>query len=170
MYLLLLTARLLHILLGVFWAGALIFNALFLFPAMRDAGPDGAKVGAALMRRGFLNVLPPAAGLTVLSGLWLLWFDSGRFSPGYMGSRPGIAYSVGALTAIIALGLGVGIMRPSMLKAAALAQAAASAPAAERDASTAAALALRTRAGTAGAIVAALLALTAAMMAIGRYA
>ena len=59
MDLLLLTARLLHVVLGVFWAGALIFTAVFLLPSIRDAGPDGAKVAAGLMRRRFLDVLPP---------------------------------------------------------------------------------------------------------------
>jgi hypothetical protein len=55
MSLLVITLRLLHIVLGAFWVGTLIFFALFLIPSVRDAGPDGAKVMAALQRRRFLD-------------------------------------------------------------------------------------------------------------------
>lgn len=107
MDLLFLTARVVHMVLGVFWVGTLMFSALFLLPAIRDAGPDGAKVAAGLMRRRFLDVLPAAAAVTVLSGFWLYWRVSAGFSSGYMGSSPGMAYGLGGLAAVLALGLGV---------------------------------------------------------------
>src|SRR5438876_10904942 len=82
----LLTLRLLHILSGVFWVGTLIFNAIFLLPAIRDAGPEGAKVAAALMRRRFLVVIPAVAVSSILSGFWLYWRDSAGFQPAFMRS------------------------------------------------------------------------------------
>ena len=164
----LLLVRLLHVGLGVFWAGALIFNALFLLPAIRDAGPDGAKVAAGLMRRRFLDVLPAVAILTVLSGFWLYWRVSAGFSEGYMRSRTGMAYGLGGVAALLALVLGLAIVRRSMLRAASISQAAL-ASGQERDAQLATAQALRARAAAAGRIVAGLLALTAATMAVGRY-
>lgn len=170
MHALLLTARLLHIVLGAFWAGTLIFNALFLAPAIRDAGPDGAKVIAGLMRRRFLDVMPVVALLTILSGLWLYWHVSAGFQPAYMNSRIGATYGVGALASIVAFGIGVFVMRPAMLRAAALAQAAAQAAPSERETQLAAAQALRLRGVRAGRVVAALLAVAVAAMAIGRYA
>ena len=115
-----LAARVVHVALGVFWAGTLVFNAAFLFPSMRDAGPEGAKVAAGLMRRRFLDVVPVAAGLTVLSGLYLYWRNSAGFDVLYMRAPVGMAYGIGAVAALTALGLGVGIMRPAMLRAAAL--------------------------------------------------
>ncbi len=166
---LLVTTRLLHVLLGTFWAGTLIFNALFLVPAIRDAGPDGAKVVAGLMRRRFLDVMPLVAVLTILSGLWLYWHVSGGFQPAYMGSSIGMTYGAGALASIAAFLIGVGVMRPAMLRAAALTQAAAQAAPAEREAQLAAAQALRLRGVTAGRVVAALLVLAVAAMAVGRY-
>ena len=165
----LLIARLLHIVLGAFWVGALIFNAAFLFPAMRDAGPDAAKVGAGLMRRRLFDVLPLVALLTLLSGVWLLWWVSGGFQPEYMRSRPAMVYSLGALAGIVAFALGIGIMRPAMLRAAALSQAAASLSGGERDAQLGKAQALRMRAGVTGRFVAALLTVSIGLMAIGRY-
>ena len=164
-----LVARVLHVTLGVFWAGALVFNAAFLFPAMRDAGPDGAKVAAGLMRRRFLNIIPVAALLTVVSGSYLYWVASAGFSAAYMGSPMGMTYGFGAIAALSALGLGLAVLRPSMLRAAALSQAAAGAPPVERDRALAEAQALRARAGAAGQVVAWLLGGTADAMALARY-
>lgn len=166
---LLLIARLLHVVLGVFWVGTLIFTALFLIPAVRDAGPDGAKVVAGLMRRRFLDIVPAAAGLTILSGLWLYWRASVGFDPAYMRSSRGITYGLGAIAAMTAFGFGIRVMRPSMLKAAALSQSASALPPAEREAQLAKAQSLRMRAARTGQIVAWLLGFAAAAMAIGRY-
>ncbi len=156
----LLTMRGLHIVLGVFWAGTMIFTAIFLVPSIRDAGPDGAKVMAGLMRRRFLTVLPVVAALTILSGLWLYWFDSNGFQAPFMRSRMGMTLALGALAALIAFVLGVGIVRPAMLKAAVLSQ---------DPAQLAASQALRMRAAATGRLIAVLLGLATAAMAIARY-
>jgi len=161
--------RLLHVGLGAFWAGALIFTAYFLLPSVREAGPDGAKVMAGLMRRRFLTVMPVVAAITILSGLWLYWKVSLGFQPASMGSRWGMAIGTGSVTAVLAFIIGVSVVRPSMLRAAALAEAAASAPAAEREARMAEAQALRARGGTAGRAVAVLLIITVAAMAVARH-
>ena len=144
------TMRLLHILLGAFWAGTILFNAIFLGPAIRDAGPDGAKVFGGLVRRNFLNILPMVAVINILSGLYLLWKVSAGFTPDYFRSSPGMAFSFGGFMAIVAFGIGVVVMRPSMLAAMALGQAAAQAPPAERDQKLAQAQALRLRGAKAG--------------------
>ncbi len=169
MHAIVLITRLLHVVLGAFWAGTLIFNALFLVPAVRDAGPDGAKVISGLMRRRFFEVMPAVALLTILTGLWLYWHVSGGFQPGYMGSSIGMTYGVGAIASILAFGIGAFVMRPAMLRAAALTQAAAQAAPAEREAHLAAAQALRLRGVKAGRVVAALLTLAVGAMAVARY-
>lgn len=165
----LIVARIFHIGLGVFWAGALIFNAAFLLPAFRDSAPESGKVVAALIRRRFLDITPIAALLTILSGLWLYWTVSAGFSPEYMRSTKGMTYSFGAACAIIAFALGITIMRPSILKAVKLSQSAASANESDRPAIMQNAQSYRTRAGKTGVIVAWLLGLTVITMAIGRY-
>jgi hypothetical protein len=166
---LMLVMRLVHVLLGVFWAGTLMFTALFLTPSIRDAGPEGAKVAAGLLRRRFLDVMPVVALLTILSGLWLYWRVSGGFQPTYVHSAAGVTLAIGALAAILALTLGLAILRPSMLRAAALSQTAATAAPAEREAQLATAQALRARAAGAGRVVALLLAVAVATMALARY-
>ncbi len=169
MYATLLIMRVLHVLLGVFWAGTLIFNALYLAPSMRDAGPGGAGVAAGLMKRRFLDVMPIVALLTILSGFWLYWRASSGFQPAFMGSGPGVMWGVGAVAAVAAFAIGVGVMRPSMLRAAALSAAAAQASPDTRDAQLANAQALRARAGRAGQWVAILLTVAVVTMAVGRY-
>ena len=62
-------ARVIHIVVGVFWAGTVFFNAWLLAPALRDLGPDGGKVMGALAKRGMLMILPVAGILTILSGV-----------------------------------------------------------------------------------------------------
>jgi hypothetical protein len=163
-----LVMRLLHVGLGAFWAGALIFTAFFLFPAMRDAGPEGAKVGSELLRRHFLTIIPIVALITILSGLWLYLRNMG-LGPGYAQSRAGMAIGIGAATAVLAFLLGFGIVRPSILRAARLGQAAASQSGAEQQGTLAAAQALRARAGMAGKAVAILLAISVLTMAVARY-
>ncbi|OGU09083.1 MAG: hypothetical protein A2W29_03050 [Gemmatimonadetes bacterium RBG_16_66_8] len=156
----LLLMRVIHIVLGVFWAGTMIFNALFLFPAIRDAGPDGAKVAAGLMRRRFLDVMPVVALLTIMSGLWLYWLDSGGFQPAFMRSSMGRMLGLGTVATLVAFALGVAIVRPAMLSAAALSQ---------DPTQLAAAQALRMRAAGYGRVIAVLLAVAAAAMAMARY-
>lgn len=166
---LLLLMRLLHILLGIFWVGTMMFNSLFLFPAFRDAGPDGAKVGAALVNRRFMVVMPIVALVTILSGLWLYWHLSVGFQPVFMRSGMGMTLGIGAACAIAAFIVGIVVVRPAMVQATALAQSAPQAGPAERDAQLARAQVLRVRADVAGRLVTSLLVLAAAAMAAARY-
>jgi hypothetical protein len=166
---LLLILRLVHIGLGVFWAGTALFTAFYLAPSLRDAGPDGAKVMAGLMRRRLFDVMPVVAVLTVLSGLWLYWKASLGFQPEYMGSSVGMMFGTGGAAAILALALGLIFVRPNMNKAASLRQSAATAAPAEREAQMAAAQAAQARGTMFTQIVTVLVIIAVAAMAIARY-
>jgi uncharacterized membrane protein len=162
-------ARVLHIGLGVFWAGAMIFMAIYLTPSMRDAGPDGAKVAAGLAKRRLLDVMPLAALITLISGTYLYQRVSGGWVPEYMRSLPANVIGVGGLAGILAFIVGVTWVRPSMKKAMGLAQSVANAPAEAREGIMAQAGALRTRAASAGKVVAWLLVGATVAMAVARY-
>lgn len=162
-------ARIVHVLTGVFWVGTMVFMAAFLVPALRRAGPDSAKVMAALGQGRFMLVMPIVAILTMLSGLWLYWRVSVGFSPEYMRSGPGMVYGTGGALAILAFMIGIIVVRPAMTKVAALSQAAMSAEPGDREAIGAKAQALRMRGAKAGEIVAWLLFLATVAMAVGRY-
>ncbi|MBI2535838.1 MAG: hypothetical protein HYW06_02455 [Gemmatimonadetes bacterium] len=162
--------RLLHVALGVFWAGALFFLAWFLIPSVRDAGPDGAKVVQALQQRGFMNILPAAALLTILSGLILYWRVSGGFQPAWSRSPTGMSLGIGAVASIVGFGIGVGVMRPATLRANALSQTLGQlTEASARDARMAEIQGLRLRAARAARWVASLLLIAVITMAVARY-
>jgi len=163
-------ARVLHVVLGVFWAGTLVFNALFLGPAVGEAGPDGAKVMGGIIRRRFMDIMPLVALVTILTGLWMYWQHAGGFRGGWAGSPMGIGFGSGGVLAIIAFVIGVAILRPAMSQIGQLAaRAGQSADAAERETLMSQVAALRKRATTAGRWVAALLAVATALMGIARY-
>jgi uncharacterized membrane protein len=163
-------ARLLHIGLGVFWAGTMVFIALFLAPALGEAGPDGAKVMAGIQKRRFMNIMPVLALITILSGFWLFWRISGGFDPQWSRSPTGMAYGVGAVLAIVALGLGIAVLRPTMMRIGRIsAEAAQATDTAKREQLMAALPALRQRSTSAGRTIALLLAITVLLMAVARY-
>ena len=120
--------RLLHVALGVYWAGTLIFTALYLEPSVRAAGPPGGQVMAQLIRRGHLNAMPAVALLTILAGIELYRRASAGFHPDWITSRQGMALTIGAATAILAFVIGVFVMRATSLRVVALVGAAQEVP------------------------------------------
>ncbi|MCL4865806.1 MAG: hypothetical protein KJZ47_07920 [Gemmatimonadales bacterium] len=167
---LLLLLRLLHIVLGSLWVGIIVFNAVFLGPTVAELGPDGGKVMGALQRRGMMTFLPAIGLLTLLSGAWLLYEASLGFEGAYFRSGPGHAYSMGGGLAIVGFLLGIGVMRPAMLRVMAIAQGMAQVTdEATRAARQAEMQRLRARASLMGRVVAVLLVVATAAMAVARY-
>lgn len=162
-------ARILHIGLGVFWAGAMIFMAIYVTPSLRDAGPDGAKVAAGFAKRRLLDVMPLVALITLISGTYLYQRASGGWAPEYMRSLPANVIGVGGLAGILAFIVGVSMVRPAMKKAMRLTQSVSSAAAETREGIIAEAGAQRARAAAAGKVVAWLLAGATVTMAVARY-
>ena len=170
MSLALIILRLLHILLGVFWVGAMAFNTIFLGPAITEAGPDGAKVMGSIIRRRFMDVMPVVALLTILSGLWLYWRVSGGFNHHWIHTPSGLAYSAGGLLAIVSFVYGVTLIRPTMTKLGKLAAGAQQeTDPAKRQAIMAEVGRLRRRSTTFGWVALVLLVLATALMAVARY-
>jgi hypothetical protein len=161
--------RLVHITLGVFWAGTIFFFVTFLEPSMREAGPDGARVMQGLQKRHYLNFMPLIAGLTILSGIVLYWRVSAGFASAWITSRIGLGLTVGAVASLVAFAVGVFGMRRAALRAASKSAALQGSEGAARDALMAEIQALRGRARTSARWVAVLLAIAVATMAVARY-
>jgi hypothetical protein len=162
--------RLIHILSGVFWVGFAVFVPFYLAPAIQDVGPDGGKVLVALQKRGLLTVLPVLALLTLLSGAWLYWRDSGGRLHEFAQTGFGMTLFLGALSAIVAYAIGMAYSRPAMLKAMALMQSVAGAASdEERGRIMQQAAVYRTRGANGTRIVAVLLILATAAMALARF-
>lgn len=167
---LMLVVRLIHIGLGVFWAGTIFFFVIFLEPSVREAGPDGAKVMRGLFKRHYLNVMPVVAAFTILSGLVLYWRLSGGMNATWMASGYGSSLTVGGVAAVVAFVIGLVGMRRAALRTMALGaelQRAAEGPA--REELLAQIEAQRNRARTSAHWVAGFLAIAVIAMAVARY-
>lgn len=168
---LLLLLRVVHVLLGVFWVGTIIFASLLLMPSVRDAGPEGGKVMLALMRRGYMSLIPLAAILTLVSGLWLYWINITLAGPAWAGSMAARVYGAGALSALIAFSIGMLVIRSNALKLRTSMEALEKTPEGPARAALMAEMAgPRAKLAAAAPWVAGLLTVTAVCMAVARYA
>jgi uncharacterized membrane protein len=168
---LLLLLRLVHIVVGVFWVGAVAFVAFFLVPSLEAAGPAGGAVMRQLTQQRRMPAwLSASGGLTILAGLLLYWHDSGGFSSAeWMRSGPGLTFGVGAVLAIAGIGVGTGVNVPAARELGVImarAQVAGGAPAPD---DLAAARRLQARLATGARVSAVLLLLAAAAMSVARY-
>jgi uncharacterized membrane protein len=164
-----LSVRVLHVLFGSFWAGSVFFAVLYLNPSVIEAGPEGGKVMGILQRRGWMNAVLGIAFVTILSGFYLLWSMSGHFSSGFMGSKAGILLSVGMLTSLIALCIGLFGTLPANRRMGAIsaAMAAKGGPPAPED--LAALTRLRDRIGMLVRVIGVLLLISVVTMALGPH-
>ena len=65
--------RILHVVIGAFWVGAVLFIAAFLAPSVRAAGPAGGAVMQQLMGARRMHLWLMAAGI-----LWFAMPSSGQ--------------------------------------------------------------------------------------------
>lgn len=160
--------RLLHVVVGALWVGAGIMMAFFILPTVRATGAVGSQFAGALMQQSRLAAwLAAAAVITILSGAALYGMFYADLPWDSFG--PHIAYGIGGLLALIVFALGALVSGRTARRLAALGKAIAAqgsppkpAQAAERDR-------LSVRITTVSFINAALLLLSIALMAVGRY-
>jgi uncharacterized membrane protein len=158
--------RLVHILAGAFWFGALVFTARILMPAARDAGPAGAPFMAQISRRLPLFMMA-AAILTLVAGIWLMMRDAGV--AGWAQSGMGRTFSIGGALAIVAFIVGMIVNMPAGKRMGAIGQAVSKRggpPTAEEAAELAR---IQKRLATGTIVVTVLIALATAAMAVARY-
>jgi uncharacterized membrane protein len=94
--------RLVHILAGVFWVGAIFLIAGFLLPTARATGREGGRFMQHLMLQRRLPVfLGVAAALTVLSGFTMYGRLLAATDGAWGGTPPGMAYGAGGLAAVL---------------------------------------------------------------------
>lgn len=170
MYAEILILRLIHILSGIMWVGSGMYTSFFLVPALSGSPAVMGQVMAGLQRRRVFLVLQTVAGLTILSGLRLLWIDSAGFAASYFATGTGRTLSIGAGAAIIAAVLAFGVSRPAMVRAGAIAASLGASPnASDRERLTPELDKLRGRATVASTLAVGFGLLAASAMAIARY-
>ena len=165
-----LVLRLVHVLGGVFWVGAMMYNAFFLMPTIAQAGPAAAgPIIAGFQQRKLFVWLPIVAILTMLAGVRLMMIQSANFSSAYFGTPMGRTYLAGGAMAIIAFAIGFAVNRPAMTRMSELGAAMASANDSAKAAMQGEMAMLRKRSGVGTVVVTWLLIGAAAAMAVARY-
>jgi hypothetical protein len=166
----LIVLRLIHIVVGAFWVGAIVFVAWFLLPALRAAGPAGGAVMRQVMQVRHLHVYMVAATwLTLLSGAALAYRDAGPLGFGWFTLGAGRVYGVGALLGLIATVIGLSVNAPTATRLAVLAarlERTGLPPSQEDQAQRER---LQERLGRAASLVAVLMLLAVSAMAVARY-
>ncbi len=161
--------RLVHIGGAIFWAGGVLFINTQLGPAVTALGPKGLPVMIELERRHYFGRLMWAATLTILSGLYMVWYDSGGFSPAWFRTDFGVSISIGMTAAIVAWVGAVSLLRPAMLQVGALAGQLTGGPGEPPAAVRADFVAAQARLVRTGAMLMALLVVAIIAMAVARY-
>lgn len=161
--------RLIHILGGIFWLGGAVLMSFFLMPALASAGEAAGQVMAGLQRRRLMTAMPVAAGLTLLSGIRLMWIGSAAMNGAYFESPTGRTFAIGGILAILAFTVGMFFARPAMMRAGRIAAGLAQADPAARAGLMADAGRLRQRGARANLFAVILLIGAAAAMAVARY-
>ena len=164
-----LVLRLVHIVGGVFWVGAVFLMVGFIFPTVRETGPAGGRFMQELMQRRLSVFMNSAAGLTMLSGLIMYGRMTAATNGAWAGTRAGMTFGIGGLATIVAGIIGGAIVGRGGARLAKLSQAAhasGGAPSPEQAAEIGRLQARMTKAMRA---VAVLLFIAVAAMATGRY-
>ena len=161
--------RVIHIVAGAFWLGGAVTTAFFLLPTVKATGPIGGQFVGALVQRTHLPEWLLASGIiAILAGLLLYWDAYAGVPWDTLG--PQVIYAIGGALAVLAWLIGFFVARPTAARLAGIGktiQAQGTPPtpdqASQRDA-------LLSRLRSTVSLVAVLIGLTAALMAIGRYA
>jgi hypothetical protein len=162
--------RLIHVLLGVFWAGGAFFAAMFLVPSVREVGPAAGPVMRQLMEVRKFPIYAMVFGLlTVLSGLAMYWHNISISNGSFAKSTAGMAYGLGAVTAILTLVVGATIMAPTSAKMATLGKEIAAKGGPPSPEQQAMVKSLQARLGLGTRLASIFLGITVVTMAIGRY-
>lgn len=115
--------RLVHILSGVFWAGANFVMAGFISPSVAATAPESSKFMQYLAQKsGFPRFGEITGWLTILAGLGLYYLISDGFQPSWFSTRRGIVLTIGGILAITAMVLAYAMQKPAAKRLGALGQ------------------------------------------------
>lgn len=162
--------RFIHIVGGVFWAGAVFVMVGFVLPTVRATGPAGGRFMQEMTQRRKLPVFMNAtAGLTMLSGFILYGRLVAATDGAWARTTAAMTFGIGALATILAAIIGgaiVGRAGERVAKLGEKVQASGGAPSPEQAAEMAR---LQARMGTGARVVAGLLFVAVTAMATARY-
>jgi hypothetical protein len=106
--------RLIHVLSGIFWAGATFFLVTYVSPAVQATGPEGQKFMQQMgLKSGMANALAGTASLTAISGLIMYGLisdlDIDKMSGNYL-----IVIGIGAVAGLAGWIVGFAVQKRSI--------------------------------------------------------
>jgi uncharacterized membrane protein len=106
--------RVLHVVVGTFWVGTIVFLAVFLMPTLKAVGPAGTQVMGHLAQvRRLPPILLTSAWVTLLSGAGLAWHNAAGQGFRWFSVGPGRVFGLGAVLAVLATFIGMTINTPT---------------------------------------------------------
>lgn len=115
--------RIIHVVAAIAWGGAVFLMVFFLQPTARSVGPAaGPFMRELLGRRKLVTVVLWIAATTIVGGAFLYWHDwqNERSLGDFVGSRFGLALTIGSVSAIVAFLIGLFGTKPTIDRALAL--------------------------------------------------
>ena len=109
--------RVLHILFAIAWGGALFMLVFFLQPTAKAIGPAAAPfMRELIVTRRLSEWVPRLAGVTIVAGGFLYWHDLQLYPDlgDFLGSAFGLWLTIGAIAALVALGIGLSATKPTI--------------------------------------------------------
>jgi uncharacterized membrane protein len=114
--------RIIHVLAAIAWGGSVFLFVMFIQPSVAAIAPAGTPFMIEMLgKRHLVRVLIGLGTATVLGGLFLYAHDSQIYAD-FETSAFGIAISIGAVAAIVALAIGIFGTRPKANRLIALAR------------------------------------------------
>jgi uncharacterized membrane protein len=114
---LLILLRLVHVVAGILWGGAAVYYLFFIKPSVKAIGAVGPQFMENLVERRKMPIFMIGTSLlTVLAGGILYWFSSGGFNAAWIASGPGIGFTIGSLTSLVAFVFGTFGIGPTSMQ------------------------------------------------------
>ena len=167
----LLLLRLVHVIGGMLWVGAVVALAWFVVPTARLEGAHGGRfVDRMMEERHFATYIPVLAIASLISGFVMYGRAMAATQGQWASTRPAMVYGLGAVTAVLAMIVGITMGAASEKRMAAINRRLRTEGREPTAAETALIDSLRARAGLGSRIASVLLLVTAVAMAVARYA
>lgn len=109
--------RVIHVLLAIAWGGAVFMLVFFLQPTAKAVGPAaGPFMRELLSTRRLVDWILRIAGATVVAGGFLYWHDMQAVGGlgDFLDSAFGLWLTIGAISALVAIGIGAAATKPTL--------------------------------------------------------
>ena len=113
--------RFIHVVSAILWVGSAFAIFVFVEPTAAAFGPEGGRfMGSMVEKRKLPQVVTGLSALTVLGGVVLYLKTSSGLETDWISSGPGIGFTIGAVSAIIAFVMGLVAIKPTIERMTAL--------------------------------------------------